>query len=58
MPLQKVKYLLTEKQVRIIKHALSFGIKGTANQLAKMCGVDRNTIGRINTNITWKHITI
>jgi len=49
---------LTEKQVRIIKHALSYSIKGTAKQLAKMCCVDRNTIGRINTNITWKHIII
>jgi hypothetical protein len=49
---------LTEKQVRIIKHALSFGIKGTSYWLAKMTGVNPRTISSIKNNISWKHVII
>jgi len=49
---------LNEKQVRVIKHALKFNIKGTAKQLTKMMNVSEHTISLIKYNKNWKHIKI
>lgn len=49
---------LTEKQVRIIKHALSFNIWGTAKWLTKMCKVSEVQISKIKNGLAWEYITI
>ena len=49
---------LTDKKVRIIKHALSFGIRGTVKQLEKMMGVNKGAILNANSGKTWSHIII
>jgi len=49
---------LSEKQVRIIKHANSFGVDGTAKWLAKMFKVSIQTIYDVFHGKTWNHIKI
>lgn len=49
---------LTEKQVRIIKHALSFKVKGTDKWLSRMCKVSLTAINRIGNGLSWSHVKI
>ena len=48
--------VLTEKQVRVIKHALTLGVP--YHILATMTNAALATIGKIARGITWKHINI
>ena len=48
--------LISDKQARVIKHALSFGVRGTGRMLAKMCGVHESTISKIAHGKNWKHL--
>jgi len=48
---------VSEKQIRVIKHALSFNVRGTAVQLAKMCGMSYSAIKRIKSGETWGHVS-
>jgi len=52
------QHKLTEKQVRVAKHALSYGVRGTVTQLAKMFKVNHPTISDIKRGVTWKHIQV
>ena len=50
------KKKLTEKKVRVIKHALTIGVKPTL--LAKIFSVHKTAIYYIQKNKVWKHVVI
>lgn len=49
------QHKLTAKQVRIIKHTLSFKTRGVQKWLAKMCGISQGQISRINKGDYWNN---
>jgi hypothetical protein len=48
----------TDKKVRVIKHAISFGVCGTQKVLAKMLQVSEVLISQISGGKKWKHVII
>lgn len=47
---------LTEKKVRIIKHAFNFGVRPF--EIAKMVGMSPKTMCMIKNGVIWKHVII
>lgn len=55
---KNINNILTEKQVRVIKHALSFKVRGVRKWLSKMCGCKMQTIDDIRTGRCWSNVVV